>query len=212
MFVGIVSSLFLSPHLARPCRTLPASNLSQCTYHQVPYPALALNSPIQDFLVLSLSRILPFPVPSVQMCAFPLQPMSIVSLPFKFQDLVFLPILVHVNSRLKTVPLVVVKAAYVLQAHAPGLCHAQSDTEVFTTVTSSRWRSSRNREKYKLLDRILLRINVGCHHSGVQPIATVTTSTLSKEVLDTALREYEEDKPESDGNEDGELADVDMQE
>ncbi|KAJ7783923.1 hypothetical protein DFH07DRAFT_948917 [Mycena maculata] len=68
------------------------------------------------------------------------------------------------------------------------------------------------KQKYKLLDRILLRINAGCHHSGAQPIAAVTTSTLSKEVLDTALREYEEDKPESDGDEDGEFSDVDMQE
>ncbi|KAJ7714115.1 hypothetical protein DFH07DRAFT_1068631 [Mycena maculata] len=72
------------------------------------------------------------------------------------------------------------------------------------------WIPKRLRKSPKLLDRILLRINVGCHHSGAQPIATVTTSTLSKEVLDVALREYEEDKPESDGDEDGELADVDM--
>ncbi|KAJ7722128.1 hypothetical protein DFH07DRAFT_783922 [Mycena maculata] len=175
MFVGIVSSLFLSPHLTRPRRTLPASNLSQCTYHQVPCPALALSSSIQDSLVSSSSRLSPFPVPSIQMCAFPLRPMSLS--PSSFKPWYPFPSCVY-------------------ESHFKSLEEFKEHTE-----------------KYKLLGRILLRMhNVGRYHSGVQPIATVTTSTLSKEVLDAALREYEEDQPESDGDEDGELSDVDMQE
>ncbi|KAJ7761201.1 hypothetical protein DFH07DRAFT_957292 [Mycena maculata] len=66
--------------------------------------------------------------------------------------------------------------------------------------------------KYLLLDKILLRMhNIGRFHSGAQPIAAVTTSALSKEVLDAALKEYEEDdETESDG-ENGEYSNADEQ-
>ncbi|KAJ7017891.1 hypothetical protein C8F04DRAFT_1278541 [Mycena alexandri] len=48
--------------------------------------------------------------------------------------------------------------------------------------------------KYKLLDAILVRMhNIGRFHSGAQPIAQFPTSVLSKDVLDAALKEFEED-------------------
>ncbi|KAJ6467137.1 hypothetical protein C8R47DRAFT_814645 [Mycena vitilis] len=48
-------------------------------------------------------------------------------------------------------------------------------------------------EKYQVLDRILKRLHsVARFHSGVQPLNTPSTSTFSKQVLDAALKEYEE--------------------
>ncbi|KAF7335090.1 hypothetical protein MVEN_02259600 [Mycena venus] len=58
--------------------------------------------------------------------------------------------------------------------------------------------------KYQLLDKILLRMhNVGRFHSGAQPISAAPMSTLSKAVLDAALKEYEEDSGTETEGEDG---------
>ncbi|KAJ7804838.1 hypothetical protein B0H14DRAFT_1610777 [Mycena olivaceomarginata] len=59
--------------------------------------------------------------------------------------------------------------------------------------------------KYNLLDKILTRMhNVGRFHSGAQPITTAPTSVLSKDVLDAALKEWEEDLETETEGEDGE--------
>ncbi|KAF7364494.1 hypothetical protein MVEN_00317800 [Mycena venus] len=48
-------------------------------------------------------------------------------------------------------------------------------------------------DKYQLLDKILKRMHtVGRFHSGAQPLGAANTSTFSKQVLDAALKEYEE--------------------
>ncbi|KAJ7080851.1 hypothetical protein C8R44DRAFT_895243 [Mycena epipterygia] len=48
-------------------------------------------------------------------------------------------------------------------------------------------------EKYQILDKILTRIHdFGRFHSGVQPITVTTTATFSAEVLDAAIKEYED--------------------
>ncbi|KAK7020993.1 hypothetical protein R3P38DRAFT_3272045 [Favolaschia claudopus] len=57
--------------------------------------------------------------------------------------------------------------------------------------------------KYHLLDKILTRLHdEGRFHSGAQPIADAPTSTLSKSVLDAALKEYEDGGSDDDGDED----------
>ncbi|KAJ7811472.1 hypothetical protein B0H14DRAFT_3755076, partial [Mycena olivaceomarginata] len=49
--------------------------------------------------------------------------------------------------------------------------------------------------KYGLLDKILTRMhNIGRFHAGAQPITVAPTSVFSKEVLDAALKEWEEDE------------------
>ncbi|KAF7371540.1 hypothetical protein MVEN_00009000 [Mycena venus] len=59
--------------------------------------------------------------------------------------------------------------------------------------------------KYNLLDKILTRMhNVGRFHSGAQPITTAPTSVLSKDVLDAALKDWEEDSETESEGEDGE--------
>ncbi|KAJ7886424.1 hypothetical protein B0H14DRAFT_3730669 [Mycena olivaceomarginata] len=59
--------------------------------------------------------------------------------------------------------------------------------------------------KYGLLDKILTRMhNIGRFHSGAQPIAVVPTAVLSKEVLDAALKEWEEDEETETEGENGE--------
>ncbi|KAJ7833858.1 hypothetical protein B0H14DRAFT_3710162 [Mycena olivaceomarginata] len=59
--------------------------------------------------------------------------------------------------------------------------------------------------KYNLLDKILTRMrNVGCFHSGARPITTAPTSVLSKDVLDAALKEWEEDLETETKGSDGE--------
>ncbi|KAJ7821860.1 hypothetical protein B0H14DRAFT_3875746 [Mycena olivaceomarginata] len=59
--------------------------------------------------------------------------------------------------------------------------------------------------KYGLLEKILTRMhNIGRFHSGAQPIAVVPTAVLSKEVLDAALKEWEEDEETETEGEDGE--------
>ncbi|KAK6987696.1 hypothetical protein R3P38DRAFT_3332501 [Favolaschia claudopus] len=58
--------------------------------------------------------------------------------------------------------------------------------------------------KYNLLDKILTRLHdEGRFHSGAQPIADAPTSSLSKSVLDAALKEYEEEG--SDNEDDDEM-------
>ncbi|KAK7007331.1 hypothetical protein R3P38DRAFT_3281561 [Favolaschia claudopus] len=58
--------------------------------------------------------------------------------------------------------------------------------------------------KYYLLDKILTRLHdEGRFHSGAQPIADAPTSSLSKSVLDAALKEYEEEG--SDNEDDDEM-------
>ncbi|KAJ6489148.1 hypothetical protein DFH09DRAFT_378989 [Mycena vulgaris] len=56
-----------------------------------------------------------------------------------------------------------------------------------------------------ILDNILTRMhNIGRFHSGAQPIAPVKTASLSKAVLDAALKEYDEDDNTETDGEDGE--------
>ncbi|KAJ6559537.1 hypothetical protein B0H19DRAFT_103578 [Mycena capillaripes] len=48
-------------------------------------------------------------------------------------------------------------------------------------------------EKYQLMDKILTRLHsVGRFHSGAQALNAPSTSTFSQQVLDAALKEYEE--------------------
>ncbi|KAF7328579.1 hypothetical protein MVEN_02546000 [Mycena venus] len=48
-------------------------------------------------------------------------------------------------------------------------------------------------EKYQILDKILKRLHtVGRFHSGAQPLTVAATSTFTKDVLDAALKEYED--------------------
>ncbi|KAJ7186195.1 hypothetical protein C8R46DRAFT_1208276 [Mycena filopes] len=63
--------------------------------------------------------------------------------------------------------------------------------------------------KYNLLDTILLRMhNIARFHSGAQPIAQITTAVLSTEVLDAALKEFEEDSETETDGEQGEHSDT----
>ncbi|KAJ7672357.1 hypothetical protein DFH06DRAFT_964581, partial [Mycena polygramma] len=56
-------------------------------------------------------------------------------------------------------------------------------------------------EKYNLLDKILKRMhNVARFHSGVQRLNAPSTSTFSKQVLDAALKEYEEGSTTDDAS------------
>ncbi|KAJ7618849.1 hypothetical protein DFH06DRAFT_1144718 [Mycena polygramma] len=56
-------------------------------------------------------------------------------------------------------------------------------------------------EKYQVLDRILKRLHsVARFHSGVQPLNAPSTSTFSKQVLDAALKEYEEGSTTDDAS------------
>ncbi|KAJ7845812.1 hypothetical protein B0H14DRAFT_3454740 [Mycena olivaceomarginata] len=65
---------------------------------------------------------------------------------------------------------------------------------VYDTHLRSLRESREYTTKYNLLDKILTRMhNVGRFHSGTQAITTAPTSVLSKDVLDAALKEWEED-------------------
>ncbi|KAJ7930331.1 hypothetical protein B0H13DRAFT_1962243 [Mycena leptocephala] len=56
-------------------------------------------------------------------------------------------------------------------------------------------------DKYQLLDKILKRLHtVGRFHSGAQPLNTPSTSAFSKQVLDAALKEYEEGSTTDDAS------------
>jgi len=56
-------------------------------------------------------------------------------------------------------------------------------------------------EKYQLMDKILKRLhNVGRFHSGAQALSAPATSTFSKQVLDAALKEYEEGETTDDAS------------
>ncbi|KAJ7844285.1 hypothetical protein B0H13DRAFT_2286426 [Mycena leptocephala] len=55
--------------------------------------------------------------------------------------------------------------------------------------------------KYQLLDKILKRMHtVGRFHSGAQPLNTPSTSAFSKQILDAALKEYEEGSTTDDAS------------
>ncbi|KAJ7850543.1 hypothetical protein B0H13DRAFT_53937 [Mycena leptocephala] len=56
-------------------------------------------------------------------------------------------------------------------------------------------------EKYHLLDKILKRMHsVGRFHSGAQPLNIPSTSAFSKQILDAALKEYEEGSTTDDAS------------
>ncbi|KAJ7214502.1 hypothetical protein GGX14DRAFT_360216, partial [Mycena pura] len=60
-----------------------------------------------------------------------------------------------------------------------------------------------NGAKYQLMEKILTRIHkVGRFHSGAQPLVSATKPTISQEVLDAALAEYEAGGDDSDEDDD----------
>ncbi|KAJ7429557.1 hypothetical protein B0H11DRAFT_2265350 [Mycena galericulata] len=57
--------------------------------------------------------------------------------------------------------------------------------------------------EYKILDKILARIHdLGRFHSGAQPVSATPTSHLSREVLDRALKEYEDGSTTEESSDD----------
>ncbi|KAJ6481134.1 hypothetical protein C8R45DRAFT_831764, partial [Mycena sanguinolenta] len=93
-----------------------------------------------------------------------------------------------------------------IDEHLTGICAdvaftANDYRAVYEGHVNSLEQFEAHTQKYKLMEKILKRLHsVGRFHSGAQALNTPSTSTFTKQILDAALKEYEEGETTDDSS------------